>query len=311
MKFEPRGIGLWQNTIVLTMAILLIMISDVPLRALATQTQSCPATHLWQDNQVKPQAVLLCIHGLGLYNQSFADFGKRMASLGVITYAMDVRGFGSWNQAASHKKVDFAACLADIKTNLNDIRAKHPNLPVFILGESMGGAIALHACALYPELVDGLISAVPAADRFQQKRTTFRVALHLMANPDKPIDMAGNIIKQVTRDQKLRQAIADDPMSRVQISPRELVHFEHFMEENHQMAKQIKNRPVLFVQGCRDRLIRPEATIKLYNELATQDRQLVLVPKAEHLIFEENQFSESVLKVVHSWIRAHLQKSPS
>lgn len=309
MNFKHTSNEIVQTIIALVSLILVVVICNIQNQvALATQSQSCPKeiTLCWQDNEVKPQAALLCIHGLGLYNQSFSDFGKRMSSLGILTYAMDVRGFGSYH----HKKVDFDACLNDIKDTLSEIRAKHPGLPVFVLGESMGGAIALHACARYPELIDGLISAVPAADRFQQKRTTLRVALHLMANPDRPIDMANNIINQVTQDQKLRQTIAEDPLSRIQLSPRELVHFRHFMEENHQMAKQIKVTPVLFVQGCRDRLIRPEATIKLYNDLATQDRQLVLVPKAEHLIFEENQFSESVLKVVHSWIRAHLQKSP-
>ena len=82
-----------------------------------------------------------------------------MAKRGVATYAIDVRGFGSWMKAEGHEEVDFQACLNDVKTALETIHAAHPGLKVFLLGESMGGAIALRAASMYPQLIDGLISS--------------------------------------------------------------------------------------------------------------------------------------------------------
>ena len=89
-----------------------------------------------------------------------------MAKSGIAAYAIDLRGFGESQEESEHSELDFDGCLVDIKAMLEKIRKIHPGLPVIILGESMGGAIALRATALYPDLVDGLISSVPARDRF-------------------------------------------------------------------------------------------------------------------------------------------------
>ena len=267
--------------------------------------RTTPPMLTWEPDAA-PSCVLLCVHGLGLYNHSYEDFGKRMAKAGVSVCAIDVRGFGSWAEAQGHEKVDFDGCLADIKATLKVLHKVHPNLPVFIVGESMGGAIALRATALYPDLVSGLISSVPAADRFQQKRTALKVAAHLLASPDKPFDVGTGIINQATVNPELKQAWLSDPLDRLNVSANELLQFQAFMNQNHASAKLITNKPVLIVQGCKDRLVRPEGTVELYNELGTPDRELILIPKSEHLIFEENQCSDQVLEAVVGWINSHL-----
>lgn len=265
----------------------------------------------WVEPGVKAKAVILCVHGLGLHNGTYEDFGKRMAKLGFPSYAIDVRGFGSWMDAKGRERVDFEGCLLDIQSTLKVIRRANKGLPVFILGESMGGAIALRATALYPDLVDGLISSVPAGDRFKQAKTNLKVALKLIGDPDKPFNVGEGVIKQATNKEELRALWANDPLARMKISARELVQFQNFMNQNHESAKLIKTKPVLFVQGCNDKLVRPEGTVELFNELTTTDRQIVLIPNAEHLIFEENQFTDQNIEAVNKWLLDHLPSENS
>jgi alpha-beta hydrolase superfamily lysophospholipase len=260
----------------------------------------------WIDPDVPPRAVVLCVHGLGLHNGTYEDFGKRMAHEGVATYAIDVRGFGSWMEAKGRERVDFDGCLEDMKSTLKVIHRAHPGLPVFVLGESMGGAIALRTAALYPTELAGLISSVPAGDRFQQKKTALKVALHLLEGPNKEFNVGQGVINQATQKKELRDAWCNDPLARMNLSPRELIQFQGFMNQNHEIAKEIKNTPVLIVQGCNDRLVRPEGTVELYNELATPDKQLELIHNAEHLVFEEKQFTDDDIKLVTTWIDKHL-----
>lgn len=276
-------------------------------KKLNKKLRGTPPCLAWIDPSKTPKAVLLCVHGLGLYNGTYEPFGKLMAANGIATYAIDMRGFGSWMEAKGREKVDFAACFEDVKAVLRVIHRAHPGLPVFLLGESMGGAIALQATAMYPELIDGLISSVPAADRFQQKRTALKVALHLLANPDKPFNVGTGVIKQATKKSDLRQAWGKDPLARLNLSPRELLQFQKFMNQNHDRACEIKTTPVLIIQGAGDKLVRPEGTVELYNELSTPDRQLVLVPNAEHLIFEENQFNQETFALVLKWIEDRIK----
>lgn len=263
----------------------------------------------WVDYEQPVRAVLLCVHGLGLHNGTYDAFGNRMSKMGYAVYAIDVRGFGSWMAAQGREKVDFDGCMEDVRSTLKVVHRAHPGLPVFILGESMGGAIALRACAQFPELVDGLISSVPAGDRFKQGQTKLTVAFHLIADPNTPFDIGTSVIKQATAKPELRDSWGNNPLSRLKVSANELIQFQNFMNQNHKYAMLIKDRPVLFVQGCDDKLVRPEGTVELYNRLATQDRQIELIPKAEHLIFEEAQFTDREVEIVNKWLTSHLNST--
>lgn len=265
----------------------------------------------WIDDDVSAKAVILCIHGLGLHNGTFDQFGKRMAKIGFPTYAIDVRGFGSWMEAKGREKVDFDGCLADVKATLKVIHKAHPGLPAFLLGESMGGSIAMRAAAIYPELVDGLISSVPSANRFKEGKTKLKVALRLLeGGKDKPLNLGPSVIKQATEKAGLREHWSNDPLAKLNLTPRELIQFQKFTDQNHKMARNIKSIPVLFVQGCGDKLVKPEGTVALYNEVASPDREIVLIPHAEHLIFEENQFTDKDIEIVSNWIERHLVSTP-
>lgn len=263
----------------------------------------------WSDPDVPTRAVLLCIHGLGLHKDTYEAFGKRMQALGIATYAIDVRGFGDFMASKGQKTCDFDGCLSDVRRSLIAIRRANPNKPVFLLGESMGGAIALRVTAMYPELIDGLISSVPAGDRFKQGRSSWKVAIKYLKNKDKPFNVGESVIEQATQKPELREAWSKDPVARMNISPKELMQFQMFMNQNHKSAKLITAKPVLIVQGCEDKLVKPEGTVELYNKLSTTDREIVLIPNAEHLIFEENQFNDEVIAKVAGWIDSHISAS--
>jgi alpha-beta hydrolase superfamily lysophospholipase/thioredoxin-like negative regulator of GroEL len=277
-----------------------------PLPSSATANQA-PCIS-WVNPIVKPRVILLCIHGLGLYSGSYKDFGMIMSRRGVGVYAIDVRGFGSWMKSGGKQEVDFNGCLDDIRTAIASIRAANPGLPFFLLGESMGGAIALRFASQHPEMIDGLISSVPTGDRFQQKKTDLKVAVEMLKGPNKQFDIGDSIVKQATKNEKLRDDWASDPLDRMNLSPKDLMHFQKFMNENHDAAKSITKLPVLFVQGTSDRLVKPEGTWDLFNQLNTANKVFFALP-SEHLVFEETQDDNSERKLknfrlLSSWILA-------
>jgi alpha-beta hydrolase superfamily lysophospholipase len=114
---------------------------------------------------------------------------------------------------------------------------------------------------------------------------------------------------QATKNPELRKSWLEDPLARAKLSPKELVQFQSFMNGNHEAARKITGTPVLIVQGCQDKLVRPEGTVELFNRLTTVDREIVLIPNAEHLIFEEAQFTDQDIATVKSWIDARLSKN--
>src|SRR5262249_29202463 len=88
-----------------------------------------------------PKAVIVALHGFNDYSQAFAEPAAFWASQGIATYAYDQRGFG----ATPHRGLwaGDPRMMQDVRQAVALIRARHPGVPVYLLGESMGGALAL------------------------------------------------------------------------------------------------------------------------------------------------------------------------
>lgn len=272
----------------------------------ATPPRKAAPCRSWVNPNEKPVAILLCIHGLGLQSNSYEFFGKEQSKRGIAVYAIDVRGFGAWMNAGGKAQVNFNDCLLDIKQSAESIRAANPGIPMYILGESMGGAIALRAASMYPELIDGLISAVPAGERFNQGKTSMKVFLNLLSGFNLA-NVGGDVLNAATKNEKLRTKWQEDPLARLNLSPQELIQFQDFMNTNHDAAKKVTDMPVLFVQGNGDQLVKPEGTWELFNDVAAKDKSFFAVP-GEHLIFEEAQTQDAGprdqnFRVISSWLQ--------
>ncbi len=250
----------------------------------------------------KPRAVLLCVHGLGFSSKSFTQFGSRMAGRGFAVYAIDVRGFGEWMKHPSDSQVDFEACLLDIESGLRALHKAYPKTPVFLVGESMGGAIALRAASRYPELVNGLVSSVPSSDRYAKLSSEMVVGARYLENKNQEMSIAPVVMNRATADPALRAKWEAEPTNRLKMTPKELKQFDDFMKGNQDAAALIANAPVLMLAGFKDKLVKPEGTISLFNELSTQDKLLMIVGDGEHLLLEENQLTDSFAQLISDWI---------
>lgn len=256
---------------------------------------------VWVGKQ-QPRAAMLCIHGFALHKGTYDAFANEMAKQGIATYAIDVRGFGAW-VAKGKNRIDFDGTMTDIGLALNEIRRLHPDLKIIVLGESMGGAIAMKAAQMYPDLVSGLISSVPAGDRYDKGESEMGVIKHVFLHGmNAPLDVGPAIVGRATKKDSLKQTWLNDPLTRSEVSANELIAFKNFMNSTFDMAPRIKNTKVLFIQGSNDRLVRPAGTYKLFGSLATPHREIVLSKNAEHLIFEDGQFNDEDLKFVSRWI---------
>ncbi len=205
-------------------------------------------------------------------------------------------------------KVDFDQCLNDLSTVLKIIDKDNKDLPIFILGESMGGAIALQLTSEYPNLVTGLICSVPAGSRYKASSTNLDVAIHLVKGINRPFDIGTKIVGQATKEERLRKEWSADPFNRLYLSPKELLEFASFMSKNKTSASKIKNTPVLVFQGVQDKLVKAKGTLEIYNSIASQDKDLVLIGSSEHLIFENTKCPLSALSGILGWMQSHSQK---
>jgi alpha-beta hydrolase superfamily lysophospholipase/thiol-disulfide isomerase/thioredoxin len=260
----------------------------------------------WIQPDRPPFAAFLCLHGFGMNMNSYREFGGAMAALGIPTYAIDLRGFGSWQAAKGYNEVDFDDAISDVQEALRAVRRAHPHLPLVLIGESMGGALALQTMASDQALADAVICSVPADDRFGEKATDIKVALAMLKGVHHKIPIGTAIVHRITKNPNLREELEKDPHDRIDFSPKELIQFQKFMNRTDEEAKKVSELPVLFLQGGGDRLVKPKGTKDVYSHVASKDKDLILIGSSEHLILEEGQFDGHVISAVTSWVYRHV-----
>ncbi|MGZ9099348.1 MAG: alpha/beta fold hydrolase [Brevundimonas sp.] len=115
----------------------------------------------WTPETGEPWAVIVALHGMNDSRAAFRLAGPWWAEQGIETWAIDQRGFGE----APGRGVwaGQARMTEDLRTAVALARARHPRAIVAVVGESMGGAVAIAAFASdRPPGADRLVLLAPA-----------------------------------------------------------------------------------------------------------------------------------------------------
>lgn len=89
------------------------------------------------------KAVIVALHGFNDYSRAWEMPAETWAKAGIATYAYDQRGFGRAPRPGIW--AGDAALTGDLRAAVALVAAKHPGVPIFIAGESMGGAVVMAA----------------------------------------------------------------------------------------------------------------------------------------------------------------------
>ena len=109
----------------------------------------------------EPWAVIIGLHGMNDYGNAFWMAGPWWAERGVTTYAYDQRGFGRSPERGVWGGE--ALMTEDLRTICALARKQHPHAVIAVVGESMGGAVAIDAFASdRPPDADRLVLLAPA-----------------------------------------------------------------------------------------------------------------------------------------------------
>ena len=213
------------------------------------------------EAQGKPRAVILALHGMSDYSNAFAMPGTQWAKSGITTLAFDQRGFGAapnpglWpgNDVMRRDLTDFVAAA----------RAKYPGVPVFALGESMGGAVLLSALAESdPPKLDGAILVAPAVWSRSDMPLLYRVALFAAAHVWPGLILsnsaASNVVTIIPSDNiEMLRALARDPLFQKKTRADALFGLVNLMDEARAAPKLITAPPppILLMTGLKDMII--------------------------------------------------------
>jgi alpha-beta hydrolase superfamily lysophospholipase len=251
--------------------------------------------------ETPPVACVAIAHGIGSHGGAFTNVGEIWAAQGVAVYALDFRGHGLSEGQRGHIN-DWSELVADVQYLLEQIQAEYPDVPLFLWGHSLGGAVAMDVSLQSVIPLDGLLLIAPAMD----------------AGGISPIKMAiGRLLSKIWPRFSLKTGIDKTNCSRVP----ELVvayyadplHHDYgsarmateFLRAIARIKSQIKTLqlPVLILHGGGDRVTQVAGSEALFAQLTMTDKTLRIFPDAMHeLHLELNR--EEILTGMIAWIKA-------
>ena len=110
----------------------------------------------------QPKGVVTIAHGYGEHIGRYEHVAERLNDAGFVVYGPDHHGHGK--SGGKRGRISIQAAVADLDQMIVTIsKARNPELPQFLLGHSMGGAIALRYAMKHQNRLTGLAVSAPLA----------------------------------------------------------------------------------------------------------------------------------------------------
>lgn len=240
----------------------------------------------WLPATGAPLAALVAVHGLNDHHGSWTQAAERLAAEGYAVYAYDQRGFGATEQRGIWAGGD--ALAGDVRQVAALVRSRHPDVPLYVLGESMGAAVLLRALAQAPRgWTDGAVLLAPAVWNRRDMPWYQRIALGFVAHTYRGMKVSTPRSRAASDNREALRQRTEDPfvIHRVRVDMLEGV--ADLMDEVTR-APQRFDVPLLILYGAHDLIVPARPVCRFVTSLAPSDAwQFALYPEGWHLLLRD------------------------
>jgi alpha-beta hydrolase superfamily lysophospholipase len=241
--------------------------------------------HTWEV--VEPRAAMIVVHGLAEHGGRYERLGQTLAGIDVSTFALDLRGHGLSDGRRGHAPA-FGSFVQDLDRFRREVLGLvDPSTPIFLLGHSMGGLIALRYQEEYPGSFSGavivspwLATAIPVP---RWKANLANVLARLLPAFPFNADIHAELL---SRDPAVVAAYRDDPLVHGRITPRLFVEASREMGLVFQRSDRITS-PLLFLLAGSDRIVDTTRSLAFARTLGAADVVIKVYPDFYHEVLNE------------------------
>lgn len=260
-----------------------------------------------------PRAVVLALHGFNDYSGAFREIGPQFAEAGVAVYAYDQRGFGG----APNRGVwpGRAALRQDAEAAARLLRRRYPGTPLYLLGLSMGGAVAMTALAEAPGLAAGAILVGPAVQgrRHIPKWQLWALDAAVATIPWYPATGQGLGLRPTDNIEALRR-MSRDPMVLKQTRLDALYGLVDLTTAAAGLAAR-QTTPLLLLYGLKDDLVAKAPTLAALDAMprpppGRPPHRLAVYQDGHHMLLRDLNHARVVQDIL-AWIAAPTAPLPS
>jgi len=258
---------------------------------------------VWRPPPASPvRGVVLALHGLNDYRRAYAEVGPYLAARGFITFAYDQRGFGETYRAGVWHGVHRMD--EDMRAMASLLRGTYPGLPLYAMGESMGGAVLLSTLQRAPPDIDGMILIAPAVWARSTMPLLQRFTLWLGARLMPAETVTGGFLHIVPSDNEaMLRALRKDPLTIKATRIDVLFGTAQLMDKAYAGASRL-HLPAFILYGRHDQIIPKRPVCGMVEELPHGKHRrwrMAYYPDGYHLLTRDLD-RKAVLTDITAWL---------
>ena len=263
----------------------------------------------WRPEAESLRAVVVALHGFNDYSQSFSEAAEVWAEDGILTYAYDQRGFGESVRPGIWAGSDTLA--QDLTTTARLVRARHPRVPLYLVGESMGAAVALTALTGdVPPPADGAVLVAPAVWGRADMSLIERVALWWAVTATPGLAVTGDGLDIAPSDNvEMLRRLGRDPLVIKETRADAVGGLVDLMERAAASAGSI-DHPLLVLYGDNEEIIPSDAIARFLARLPPQRAVVAFYPNGYHMLLRDRAGHVVIGDVAH-WVTVGGDRLPS
>jgi acylglycerol lipase len=245
----------------------------------------------WVPETGEVKSVIIALHGMNDYARAFELAGPYWASQGIATYAYDARGFGRSPERGiwGGQKL----MLEDVRTAVAVARAKHPDVPISLIGESMGAATILATVGDdNPPQVDRIVLIAPAVWGWSNLPLAYKMSLWVTAHTPvslRPLNPPRAVVRKITASDNIPmlQRLGRDPNMLFATRLDAVYGLVNMMERAFKSAHKVPPQ-TLVLYGSKDQIIPRPSVERTVARLPTHI-QSVEYPDGYHMLTRDLQ----------------------
>lgn len=264
----------------------------------------------WLPKEGRPKAVILALHGFNDYGNAFAPPGRYFSEHGLALYAFDQRGFGNAPGRGTWAGTEVYA--ADVAEFTRQLRKRYGNTPIYLLGESMGGAIAMAAMAGgQPPDADGVILSAPAVWARDTMPWYQRTLLGFCEAVAPSLELTGEGLHiQASDNIEMLRALGRDPLVIKATRVDAIAGLADLMDTAQRKAGRIKP-PVLVLYGEKDEVIPKEPITLMLKKLPKGSETRIGFYEGGYHMLLRDLHADRIWNDIAAWINDRAKPLPS
>ena len=238
------------------------------------------------DPDWNPSVVVVVVHGYAEYSARYADLAHQLVRQGYLVTGMDARGHGQSPGQRGHIAT-YERYIDDLYEFVQALHKRHSTCGLVVLGHSHGGLTALRMVQSRPALIDALVLSSPLVElQPSQQPVPFWFARLLSRFVGALPLPSGLKSSDLTHDRVIMEKHARDPLIHKRSTPRWYVSAMRTMRAAMNDVTRV-TLPVLVIVAEKDRIVRPDGVKRMFQGLASTDKELVVCPGAFHEVLNE------------------------